>query len=174
MVLTIVKFVELIFTPREFDKERFKLPLPREKKPTNSPTTSLPTGLSSWGKSPQSAIETLEKWSDDEPLAPTWNKIETTKDIPNRQRTASITDNDLQLLEEYRMKYPNLNLTIEKLIVGKKYWFDKVPRQDVVEHKRKKGEKGFSDKVMNVLYAIYNAGVVNETENKESPLPKGR
>ena len=167
--MVIAKLIRSFLTPIPFDPDAYRLPLPQSKRQLKPPTKSLPEGLTTWGKSAQSAILSVEKFTDDEPLAPTWTKITTTSDITNRQRIADITDLDRQLLDEYADKYPNLNLTIEKLIVVKKdFWIHKVPRDKAVAHMKQKKERGFSDKVVKTLYAICNASLV-EAEMKEKP-----
>lgn len=171
--MVIAKLIRSFLTPTPFDPAAYRLPLPKSKRQLKPPTKSLPEGLTTWGKSSQSAILSAEKFTEDEPLAPTWTKITTTSDITNRQRTSDITDLDRQLLDEYADKYRDLNLTIEKLIVGKTYWVSKVPRNEVVAHMKQKKEKGFSDKVVKVLYTIFNASLV-EAELKGKPLPIGR
>lgn len=159
MILSIARIIADALSPPPFDKERFRLPLPKERQ-YKPPTTSIPEGLTSWGNQKKSAVRLEEQATEDAPFSPTWIKIQTTKDITDRQKIADITDTDRQLLDEYADKYPNLNLTIEKLIVGKSYWIKGVSRKDAIEDLNEKGQgKGMSDKVMNVLYAIYNAGI---------------
>ena len=102
-----------LLMPPPFDPEQHRLPLPREhRQPT--PTKKIDDAVF-YDKAFNSYVR---KTTDTPTNSTAWEVVKTTEQADtNRQRVAEVTDNDRQQLAMYADKYPNLNLTIEKLLI---------------------------------------------------------